>query len=275
MSIQNKKNELVSIGIPVYNGSKFLEKVLLYLINQTYNKIEIIISDNCSSDTTQAICEKFQSLDNRIIYIRQNITSKGMVNFTYVLNKAKGKYFFWNAHDDIRDLNYIEMCLKVFKSDHNVGLVHSDSLTYFTANNLKIYTSGGYINYKKNKAIKFLFRLFNENPGLIYGMHKLEFLKDFHEATDYDYKDNYISIYYEINSVIKTIPLPLFNVGVNGHSLIGRPTNGKFMSSKYFCDYIYRLLIQNFSLPIALLLFIITKIVYKRIDYSINKTLKH
>ena len=62
---------LVSIGLPVYNGERFLTQALEALLSQTFTDFEIVISDNNSVDGTQAICERYAARHERISYIRQ------------------------------------------------------------------------------------------------------------------------------------------------------------------------------------------------------------
>lgn len=99
--------ELVSIGLPVFNGSKLLRAAIGMLLNQTYQNIELIISDNCSTDSTQKISEEFASRDNRIKYFRQVENIGAGRNFRFVLEQARGKYFLWNASDDLRSADYL------------------------------------------------------------------------------------------------------------------------------------------------------------------------
>lgn len=61
----------VSIGIPVFNGAKTLARTIEAAINQDYENLEIIISDNCSTDETQMIAENYQATEPRIKYVRQ------------------------------------------------------------------------------------------------------------------------------------------------------------------------------------------------------------
>ena len=63
VSLQMNEGPKVSVGMPVYNGEKKLAKALESIINQTYTNIEIIISDNCSTDLTSEICQKYLGLD--------------------------------------------------------------------------------------------------------------------------------------------------------------------------------------------------------------------
>ena len=87
------KNILVSIGVPVFNGEKFIGKTLDSLINQTYKNIEIIISDNCSDDKTTNICKNYCKLDSRIKFFRHDEKIDVAKNFYFVLKKSKGNYF--------------------------------------------------------------------------------------------------------------------------------------------------------------------------------------
>jgi len=79
----------VTIGIPVFNGDQFLRKSIESIINQSYQDIEIIISDNCSTDNTQTICLEYASRDNRIRYIRQPKNYGSINNFVVLLSEAR------------------------------------------------------------------------------------------------------------------------------------------------------------------------------------------
>ena len=65
-------NPKISIGIPVYNGEKFIRKCIESVLQQTYKNFELIISDNASTDSTPDICKEFLKKDNRITFVRQN-----------------------------------------------------------------------------------------------------------------------------------------------------------------------------------------------------------
>ena len=66
----NDKTPLVSIGMPVYNESKYIAKTIESLLRQDYENIELIITDNDSQDNTQAICLKYAKEDQRLRYYR-------------------------------------------------------------------------------------------------------------------------------------------------------------------------------------------------------------
>jgi glycosyltransferase involved in cell wall biosynthesis len=98
----------VSIGMPVYNGAGSLPEVLESLAGQTMRGLEIILSDNASTDDTADICRRFAARDPRIRYFRQPATVPVTDNFSFVLAQARAPYFMWAAHDDLRDADYVE-----------------------------------------------------------------------------------------------------------------------------------------------------------------------
>lgn len=97
---RNSKLPKVSIGMPVYNGEKFIRRALDSLLDQTFTDFELIISDNASTDETRQICLEYAAKDKRVCYHRNDINVDGIVNFNRVLNLAIGQYFMWAAYDD-------------------------------------------------------------------------------------------------------------------------------------------------------------------------------
>jgi glycosyltransferase involved in cell wall biosynthesis len=116
----------VSIGVPVLNGSTGLAAALDSLIGQTVKSIEVIISDNASSDSTPEICRRYMERDSRIIYYRQSETLTPGGNFIFVLNKARAPYFMWAAHDDVRSLDFIERLRDALDANRNAVLAFGD-----------------------------------------------------------------------------------------------------------------------------------------------------
>ena len=81
----------VSIGMPVYNGAKTIEKAINSLLAQTFKDFELIISDDASDDETGSICQRYASKDSRILYVRQAQNIGEYSNSKFLLSKAKGK----------------------------------------------------------------------------------------------------------------------------------------------------------------------------------------
>ena len=98
--VGNTKSPKVSIGMPVYNGEKFIRRALDSLLDQTFTDFELIISDNASTDETRQICLEYAARDERIRYYRNEVKIEPIPNFNRALNYASGQYFMWAAHDD-------------------------------------------------------------------------------------------------------------------------------------------------------------------------------
>lgn len=122
----------VSIGLPVFNGAVFLNDCLDAILNQTYTNFELVISDNASTDETQHICERYQKLDQRIRYVRQERNLGAARNYNIVFERSRGKYFRWAAHDDVILPSYLELCVKEFEEDvdHRLALVYPRTLHF-------------------------------------------------------------------------------------------------------------------------------------------------
>ncbi len=115
----------LSIGLPVYNGERFLREAIDSILGQTYKDFELIISDNCSTDSTRAICEEYAARDDRVKYILQEHNLGAAPNFNFVVNAATGEYFKWAAHDDLMDPTCVEKCVKVLDENPDVVVCYT------------------------------------------------------------------------------------------------------------------------------------------------------
>ncbi len=109
---------LVSIGLPVFNGSNFIEAAIESILSQSYSNLELIICDNASTDETVALCKRFVEKDPRVEYFRQEKNLGATRNFNSTFEKTRGKYFKWASHDDLLGPNYIADCVN-FLEQHN------------------------------------------------------------------------------------------------------------------------------------------------------------
>jgi glycosyltransferase involved in cell wall biosynthesis len=118
------KVPLVSIGLPVYNGGRFLAQALDSLLGQTLADFELIVSDNESTDRTVEICLAYAARDGRIRYIRQATNIGPPRNWNFVALQARGQYFKWASANDFCDPQMLEKCVGVMSSDPAVVLCH-------------------------------------------------------------------------------------------------------------------------------------------------------
>jgi glycosyltransferase involved in cell wall biosynthesis len=121
---------LVSVGVPVWNREKLIRDAIESVLAQDYPNLEVIISDNDSSDGTGAICEEYAARDPRIRYHRcpQNMGMNR--NFLRVLERARGKYFTWLASDDVLSHNNYLSAVVNFMESHGDVVVCGCSINH-------------------------------------------------------------------------------------------------------------------------------------------------
>ena len=119
---------LVSIGLPVYNGERFLRESLNSLLAQDYDNFEILISDNASTDSTSEICREYVTRDKRIQYKRNETNLGATKNFNLVSQLAKGKYFMWAGDHDLWHPSFISRLASLLENSPGVVLAYPRTL---------------------------------------------------------------------------------------------------------------------------------------------------
>jgi|SRR5579862_583709 glycosyltransferase involved in cell wall biosynthesis len=115
----------VSVGLPVYNGERFLAAAIDSVLNQTFQDLEIVISDNASTDSTQKICQDYAAADPRVKYHRNDHNIGGVKNFNRVVELSSSDLFMWFADDDVIEPTYLQKCVEVLDRDPGVILSFS------------------------------------------------------------------------------------------------------------------------------------------------------
>src|SRR5260370_25170151 len=108
---------LLSIGLFVYNGERFIEKTLHSILNQTFTDFELIISDNASTDRTGEIGQTYARRDSRIRYHRSEKNMGAGWNVRRVYELGTGKYFKQAAVDDLLEPGFLQRCVKALVRD--------------------------------------------------------------------------------------------------------------------------------------------------------------
>lgn len=129
--MDNKKDvgfqPLVTVGVPTYNRLNGLKDTLKCLQEQTYKNLEIIVSDNCSTElSVDEFMTEILKNDSRIRYIKQPSNIGATQNFEYVLEQANGKYFAWAADDDLCTSDFFEKLVVVIEDNRDVALCSCD-----------------------------------------------------------------------------------------------------------------------------------------------------
>ncbi|HEY2371461.1 MAG TPA: glycosyltransferase [Gaiellaceae bacterium] len=118
----------VTVGLPVYNGARYLSTALDSLGAQTFADLQIVISDNCSTDETEEICRAFAARDERVRYIRRAENRGAAWNFNSVVAETTSPYFKWAAADDVLAPSCVERCVEVLDEiSERVVLVYPET----------------------------------------------------------------------------------------------------------------------------------------------------
>tara|TARA_R110001599_G_scaffold215962_2_gene414229 strand:- start:6139 stop:7026 length:888 start_codon:yes stop_codon:yes gene_type:complete len=169
------KSPLVSIGIPIFNEAKFLRASLESLLAQTYQNIEIIISDNASTDHTSQICSEYSNKYAKIKFHRFTENQGASANFDYVLEQSKGRYFMWAAGHDLWSDNHIAQCVQTLESHPTASLAFA-STQWISETGDPHPNQTGWVDTRGLDPVARYFMVFWGNMNPILGLIRREYL---------------------------------------------------------------------------------------------------
>lgn len=182
---------LVSILIPTYNRASLISDAIESAIKQTYNNIEIIISDNNSEDNTEEICKQYVGKDNRIKYYKQN-QNIGLINNTnFLIEKVKGDFIVWLCDDDWLDKDYVEKCIKFLVKNPDYSFVSPRTILY-KPNKKKIKTCD-FINLESKNIESRLASFIKKFPfaDIATGVFRKKIIDEMFKTDNTFYKNRY------------------------------------------------------------------------------------
>jgi glycosyltransferase involved in cell wall biosynthesis len=115
----------VSIGLPVFNGARYLASTLESLLAQTHENLEVVVVDNGSSDATADVAEAAAAKDPRIRLVRSPTNLGAIANFNRAIAETTGEFVMWAADHDLYRPTYVERCLEPLVGSPNVVLSYS------------------------------------------------------------------------------------------------------------------------------------------------------
>ena len=127
MVLSDYKKGLVSVGIPTHNRPENLEKALKYITSQTYSNLEIIVSDNASTNSlVEEIVKNYTRVDSRVKYFKQVHNIGVLANAEFVLKQSSGEFFTWVSDDDWRSREFIESMVTLLENNKNLNMAFCD-----------------------------------------------------------------------------------------------------------------------------------------------------
>lgn len=168
---------LVHIGLPVYNGERCIRQTIDSLLAQQDVALELIISDNGSTDGTQGICRAYAAKDPRVKYHRYNENRGAIWNFNNAFELCSAEYFMWASHDDFWDPSYVKTCLNAFKESVDVVLAGCASVCVDDVTSAVILvdpglTTVGLTPAERFKRYKLIVRRPENMNSLFYGVYR-------------------------------------------------------------------------------------------------------
>lgn len=116
---------LVSIIVAAFNAEAYIGDCLNCLVNQDYQNIEILVCNDCSTDETLAIVERYADQDSRIIIINNETNLKATTSRNKCINSSNGQYIMIQDADDVCESNRVSQLLKILIDNPNYDFVSS------------------------------------------------------------------------------------------------------------------------------------------------------
>ena len=125
MTADRPRPPRLTLGLPVYNGERYLAEAIDALLAQTFTDFELVVCDNASTDSTVEIAQAYADVDPRVRVLRQPRNLGSAANHNTVVRLARGEYFKWVSHDDLYAPGLLQACIDVLDSRPDVVLAHA------------------------------------------------------------------------------------------------------------------------------------------------------
>jgi glycosyltransferase involved in cell wall biosynthesis len=212
MTLPRSSLPRVSIGLPVFNGERFVAEALDSLLAQSFADFEIIISDNASTDATEEICRARAHRDARVHYSRLDANLGAAANFNRVFDAARGQYFKWAAHDDLIAPTWLARSVEVLDEDPSAVLCRSCVSTIDENGVLVRHDDRGLPNVSDERApVRFRdLVLIDHMCNDVFGLIRSSALRRTRRLGGYIASDRVLLAELGLLGRFRTIPEPLF-----------------------------------------------------------------
>ena len=180
MSAADGKNQpLVSIGMPVYNGEQYIGEAFESLLAQTHSNLELIVSDNASTDSTLDICRNFARRDARVTVLESDHNRGQIRNFRKAFVATTGKYFAWAGDHDLWHPEWAESHANLMENHPEVVLAYPQAVSISPGGN---EIPNNFVNFdtfgmNKRERIDAACRRMIGAGNRVYGMYRSDALR--------------------------------------------------------------------------------------------------
>jgi glycosyltransferase involved in cell wall biosynthesis len=214
-------NPRVSIGLPVFNGERYLKFALDSTLAQTFEDFELIICDNASTDATQAIALEFASRDPRIRYHRNDTNLGVNANHNLSFELAKGEYFRWAGSDDVCAPTMLEQYVRFLDGHPDYILCYGRTqLIDENGSLLKEYDDGLDLQFDRpcKRLSQLLYQL--QMVNVTYGLIRASALRKTDLFLNYPSSDSVLLAQMAMLGRFCQIPEPLFSRRVHSQMTV-------------------------------------------------------
>ena len=117
----------VSVGLPVYNGERYLPQTLGDLLGQTYGDFELVVCDNASTDATEAVVREAAARDRRVRYVRNGRNLGALPNANLAFALSRGARYALFGHDDRHAPDFLARLAEALDADPGAALAYGDA----------------------------------------------------------------------------------------------------------------------------------------------------
>lgn len=160
----------VSIGLPVYNGARYLVEALESILSQSYQDFELMISDNASRDSTREICMRYARMDSRIRYHRNATNVGAAANFNRTFELSRGSLFKWAAHDDVLAPDFLDKCVRRLDEVPDAVMCYPSSVSFIDEHGRKIKSDSVGVRIDSDDVTERFARFSAMTGGLCYAI---------------------------------------------------------------------------------------------------------
>ena len=179
----------LTLGLPVYNGERFLSQSLDALLAQTYTEFELIISDNGSTDQTREIAEHYRSADSRVRYVLHDQNRGSSFNHNFVIGEACGELFKWVSDDDLYAPELLERCIDALDSRPELALAHSWTAFIDEEGKTTERVRYGLVTDVPDPVERFRSVLYTDGGDDMYGVMRMSVLRQIAPFNSYHWAD--------------------------------------------------------------------------------------
>jgi glycosyltransferase involved in cell wall biosynthesis len=168
---------LVSVGMPVYNEDRFIARSIDSILAQDYPNLELIITDNASTDRTRAICEGVAKHDARVRYEHLTENCGAAANAQHVRELANGTYFMWASGHDLWLPNYLHECVELLERHPSAAVAFGCS-SWVDENGNPMDRYSGWTDTRGMSPAARFFTVFWGNMHPILGVIRARYLRE-------------------------------------------------------------------------------------------------